>query len=115
MIVPFDISPAVPSLATCPAVKVTTDPTTGQYDALILPTKYRPAVGGATGDADSFFAKYDHPNATTSNGVLQVITVEGWQLETPGQDATFPGWDYAFRNELLVGDDGAQNPNIGDT
>ena len=114
MIVPFDISPAVPSLATCPAVKLTTDPTTGQYDARILPTKYRPAVGGATGDADSFFAKYDHPNSTTSNGILQVITVEGWQLEMPGQDATFPGWDYAFRNELLVGDDGAQNPNIED-
>ena len=113
LLVPQEVSVAVPDLATCPAVKVTTDPATGQYDALILPTKYRPAVGGATGDDDSFFAKY-HPDTITSEGILQVITVKGWQLETPGQDVTFPGWDYAFRNELLVGDDGAQNPNIGD-
>ena len=117
LLVPQDVTAAVPDLATCPAVKVTTNPATGEYDALILPTKYRPAVGGSSGDADAYFAKYNHPQETTSGGILQVIEIDGWQLANPGEGeagVNFPGWDYAFRNELLVGDDGAQNPNIGD-
>ena len=115
LLVPYELSVAIPDLATCPAVKVTTDPETGQYDAEILPTKYRPAVGGTTGDADSFFDKY-HQDTIFINQNLQVITVQGWQHATPGQgeDGVTPGWDYAFREHLLVGDNGNQNPNIGD-
>ena len=96
----------------CPAVQIHTDPITGQYDISVLPIQYVPAKTTDPSEAHLIF-----PSGVAFNGPEDIITVEGWQLDTPGEgvsDVT-PGWPFAFHTDLFVNGSGVESADAPHT
>lgn len=100
---------SIPSNA-CPAIQITTDATTGQYDLTALPITYVPAQ--PTDDDPGSFIQF--PTGVSLNSQTDIINVQGWNLDLPGSNdpsVSNPGWHYAFRNQLFVDSEGNHDPN----
>ena len=86
----------------CPAVQITTDTLTGQYEAFLLPSRYRISIGP---DSASDKAHLFNPI-----GGFQDLSVSGWQLETPPHSVLGKPWVAAFSNHVMAYASGEYNP-----
>ena len=85
----------------CPALKVTTDTLTGQYEFFGLPKDYRIAI-----PTDTVLM----PSVFEACGGFEHLDVEGWKRELPLTSTTGRPWVAGFSNYLKANSQGDYNP-----
>ena len=85
----------------CPALKITTDTTTGQYEFYGLPKDYRIAIS-----SDTILI----PSVFDACGGFEHLDVQGWKRELPATSSTGRAWSAGFSNYMKATSEGDYNP-----
>lgn len=89
-------------IGSCPAVPITTDALTGQYQADLLPVHYRIAKAfDAVTDADGDYVHFQSVDESLEN-ITTGITITGWDLSSPDETLPDGGWFDALSGDSLI-------------